>query len=149
MLTQKERSLLEDEKKHEELCVKKYTQYASEAEDPALQTVFSNILKHEQQHLDTINSMLKGEVPSPSSGQNSNSQSASNNAPTSQTGFSQRDCDMCQDALATEKFISSTYNTAIFEFTNTNSRQMLNHIQKEEQEHGEQIYNYMEQKGYY
>ena len=45
--------------------------------------------------------------------------------------------------LATEKFVSSAYDTAIFECTNSNIRQILNHIQKEEQQHGEQIFNYM------
>ena len=56
---------------------------------------------------------------------------------------------LCQDSLSTEKYVSSTYNTAIFEFRDTNARQVLNHIQKEEQEHGEQIYNYMNQHGMY
>lgn len=56
---------------------------------------------------------------------------------------------LCQDALSTEKYVSSTYNTSIFEFRDTNIRQVLNHIQKEEQEHGEQIYNYMNKHGMY
>ncbi|HBM76400.1 MAG TPA: spore coat protein, partial [Clostridiaceae bacterium] len=34
-------------------------------------------------------------------------------------------------------------------FRDPNMRQALNHIQKEEQEHGEAIYNYMESKGMY
>ncbi|WP_331470563.1 spore coat protein [Paraclostridium sordellii] len=45
--------------------------------------------------------------------------------------------------------ISSTYNTAIFEFKNKEIRQVLNHIQKEEQEHGEKNYNYMNQHNMY
>ena len=52
---------------------------------------------------------------------------------------------LCQDSLSGEKYVSSTYDAAIFEFRDTNARQILNHIQKEEQEHGEKIYNYMEQ----
>lgn len=56
---------------------------------------------------------------------------------------------LCQDSLSTEKHVSSTYNTAIFEFRDKNIRNVLNHIQKEEQEHGEQIYNYMHQHGMY
>ena len=40
---------------------------------------------------------------------------------------------LCQDALSTEKYVSSTYNTSIFEFRDKNIRQVLNHIQKEEQ----------------
>ena len=56
---------------------------------------------------------------------------------------------LCQDSLSTEKYVSSTYDTTIFEFRDTNARQVLNHIQKEEQEHGEKIYNYMSQHGMY
>jgi demethoxyubiquinone hydroxylase (CLK1/Coq7/Cat5 family) len=60
-----------------------------------------------------------------------------------------KDAMLCHDALATEKYASALYNTGIFEFKDTNIRQTLNHIQKEEQEHGEQIYNYMAGHGYY
>ncbi|ARE89310.1 Coat F domain protein [Clostridium formicaceticum] len=49
----------------------------------------------------------------------------------------------------TEKYVSATYNTAIFEFTNTNVRQILDHIQKEKQQHGEDIFNYMQSHGMY
>ncbi len=47
------------------------------------------------------------------------------------------------------KYVSSTYDTAIFEFRDPNIRNVLNHIQKEEQQHGEVIYKYMESKGMY
>lgn len=33
-LTQKERLLLEDQKKHEEVCIQKYTNYAGQARIP-------------------------------------------------------------------------------------------------------------------
>jgi spore coat protein CotF len=59
------------------------------------------------------------------------------------------DKNLCSDMLATEKFVSSAYDTAIFECTNSNIRQILNHIQKEEQQHGEQIFNYMQSHGMY
>jgi hypothetical protein len=35
------------------------------------------------------------------------------------------------------------YDTCIFEFADANVRSLLNHIQKEEQEHGKMIYDYM------
>lgn len=63
--------------------------------------------------------------------------------------YNEHDKMLCNDSLSTEKFISSTYNTAIFEFRDKNVRQVLNHIQKEEQEHGEKIYNYMASHGMY
>ncbi|MDI9468160.1 MAG: spore coat protein, partial [Bacillota bacterium] len=53
------------------------------------------------------------------------------------------------DMLMTEKYVSSAYDTAIFEFTDSNVRQVLNHIQKEEQQHGEGLFNYMQSHGMY
>ncbi len=59
------------------------------------------------------------------------------------------DKQICEDLLTTEKAVAGLYNTATFEFTNPQLRQVLAHIQKEEQEHGYQLYNYMAQKGWY
>ena len=59
------------------------------------------------------------------------------------------DASICSDLLMTEKYISGAYDTAIFECTDTKLRDTLNHIQKEEQQHGEGIFNYMESKGMY
>lgn len=64
-------------------------------------------------------------------------------------GGSQNDAVLCSDMLMTEKYVSSTYDTAIFEQTDSNVRQVLNHIQKEEQGHGEGIFKYMQSKGMY
>ena len=61
----------------------------------------------------------------------------------------QTDAALCNDMLMTEKYISGTYDTTIFEFVDTNARQVLNHIQKEEQQHGEGIFNYMKNHGMY
>ena len=41
------------------------------------------------------------------------------------------------------KYVSATYNTSVFEFAQPKLRNVLNHIQKEEQEHGLKIYQYM------
>ena len=35
------------------------------------------------------------------------------------------------------------YDTCVFEFTDPQARKMLNHIQAEEQQHGEKMYTYM------
>lgn len=155
-LTQKETMLLKDEKSHEDLCVKKYTKYSNEAEDPALKQLFTSILAHEQQHVTTLTNILNGQIPNMNQqsqqGQQNQAQQQQHQQPNMQNSnasFSQKDSDLCQDALSTEKYVSSTYNTTIFECKDTNLRQTLNHIQKEEQEHGEQLFNYMNQKGYY
>lgn len=152
-LTQKERLLLEDQKAHEELCIMKYTSYAEQAKDAQLKQLFSTYAGHEQQHLNTINQILAGQQPAIGSGQQ---QQQGQPAPGGSealrkplTADAQNDAALCQDLLSTEKYISATYNTAIFEMTDSNIRQTLNHIQKEEQQHGEGIFNYMQSKGYY
>lgn len=158
-LTTKERLLLEDEKSHETLCISKYNDYANKANCQELKNLFSSLAQKEQQHLDSINQILNGVVPNVNSGsQNSqnqqmsqsNTQSIPNIGNNMSSGtYDKSDKYLCQDALSTEKYVSATYNTAIFEFKDKNIRQVLNHIQKEEQEHGEQIYNYMNQHNMY
>lgn len=153
-LTQKERYLLEDQKSHEELCIKKYSNYTNQAQDPQLKQLFTELGNQEQQHLNTVNQILNGQVPNVNQGQQNQQQQqgmqTQANQSMGQSGMNnQNDADLCNDVLTTEKYVSSTYNTAIFEFRDTNIRQALNHIQKEEQEHGEKIFNYMQSHGMY
>lgn len=154
-LTQKERMLLEDQKKHEETCVQKYQSYASQAQDPQLKQLFNTHASKEQQHLNSINQLLSGQVPAMTQqqGQNQQFQQAAmgqqmQNYMPGPIG-SRNDAALCNDLLMTEKYVSGAYDTAIFEFTNSNVRQVLNHIQKEEQQHGEGIFNYMQSHGMY
>lgn len=159
-LTEKEQMLLADQKKHEEICIQKYNNYASQANDPKLQQLFNALSSQEQQHLDSINQISGGQVPNMSSQQSQQSQLSQLSQQNSTQGQSQSssfqgamnnqsDAALCNDMLMTEKYVSGAYDTAIFEFTNANVRQALNHIQKEEQQHGEQIYNYMSSAGMY
>ncbi len=157
-LTQKEQLLLEDQKAHEELCILKYGSYAQQAKDAELKQLFSTYAGQEQQHLDTINQILAGQQPAMGSGQQQQQQQGQGRQAQPGPGAIEQpltaetqknDAALCQDMLSTEKYISATYNTAIFEMTDTNVRQTLNHIQKEEQQHGEGIFNYMQSKGYY
>lgn len=143
-LTQKETTLLKDLKKQEQLCIDKYTSHASCAKDPQLKNLFSQIAQIEQQHLTTICDIENGNVPSTNSG------SGSQSAPTFTATYNQtetpdkkNDCYLCNDVLTTEKHVSGLYDTCIFEFTDENLRNVLNHIQKEEQQHGKYIYDYM------
>ena len=179
-LTQKERMLLEDQKKHEQVCIDKYNSYASQAQDKELKQLFHNYAQQEQQHLDSINQMLNGQIPNMNQqgqqgfsmqincpqiqqtqqtqqtqqkqqmAQNQQSNKVSSLNITIQCGNAKQiDERLCNDILMTEKYVSGAYDTAIFEFNDTNMRQTLNHIQKEEQEHGEGIFNYMKSKGMY
>lgn len=153
-LTQKETSFLKDLKGQEQICVDKYNKYASDAGDAQLKDLFTQIGQTEQQHLNTINQIMSGATPAMQAGGNQQSQQKQMNfTPVYNAGTQnqdmQKDSYLCTDALSTEKHVSSVYNTAVFEFKDTNIRNALNHIQKEEQQHGEQIYNYMAQNGMY
>lgn len=155
-LTQKERMLLEDQKKHEQICIEKYTNYANQAQCPQLKQLFNNLSQLEKTHLDTINQLLSGNIPQMNQQQNQGTtQDTGNQNTTGKTSNTQqftgttKEADMCTDMLMTEKYVSGAYNTAIFEFTNPQVRDVLNHIQKEEQKHGEAIFKYMESKGMY
>ena len=153
-LTQKEKMLLQDQKSHEEMCIKKYTSYANLAQDEELKQIFLSNASQEQNHLNSINQILNGQVPSVGGQQNQQSQqnmkSSNQNQNSTYSGMkSQSDADLCQDLLATEKYVSGTYDTAVFEFRDANIRKVLNHIQSEEQKHGEAIFNYMQKNGMY
>lgn len=153
-LSQKENQLLQDQKSHEKICIQKYQKYAQQASDPKLKQLFESYAEQEQQHLNTIDSILNGQVPSMNQSQNSQSTQSGQNSTqaqstTSQSGASQADATLCTDMLMTEKYVSSAYDTAIFEFTDSNVRQALNHIQKEEQGHGEGIFNYLSSQNMY
>ena len=155
-LSQKEKMLLMDQKTHEETCIDKYTKYANQAQDPQLKQLFNSYAAQEQEHLNTINQILNAQVPSvggqqqgQQQGQQMGSGTQAQNLSAVPGNYNQEDAKLCKDLLMTEKFVSGAYNTAIFEFRDTNVRQVLNHIQKEEQQHGEGIFNYMQSKGMY
>jgi rubrerythrin len=156
-LTQKEASLLGDLKEQEQICIEKYTKYSSDASDMQLKTLFSRLGRQEEQHLRTLEQIMNGSVPmmqsAGSSGQQQSQQPQQQITPSytyyESNQNKQQDSYLCTDALSTEKHVSSVYNTGIFEFKDPAIREALNHIQKEEQQHGEQIYNYMEINGMY
>lgn len=153
ILNQKERMMLQDQQHHEQLCIQKYTKYSQEAQDPQLKQLFQTHASHEQHHYDTINQILSGQVPNLNQQQGQQNQSSqvysTGTIQNQNTGFNQNDASLANDMLTTEKYISGTYDTTIFEIRDTNIRQVLNHIQKEEQQHGEDLYNYMQSHGMY
>lgn len=142
-LTQKETTLLKDLKASEELCIEKYGTYAERAEDPELKTLFETIRTAELQHLSTIESLMQGTVPMMGGGNQQQNQQPSACCGGCNKTASRNDEFLCHDALDTEKHVSSLYDTCIFEFNDAGARDALNHIQKEEQEHGKKLYDYM------
>ncbi len=149
-LTQKETDLLKDLKGQEKLCVEKYTKYASVALDPQLKELFTSIANVEQQHLNTVCSIENGNMPCAQSGGGQGVKTTfTQNYGLGDTPDKQADCYLCSDLLADEKHVSNLYNTCIFEFKDATLRDTLNHIQKEEQQHGKAIYDYMSANNMY
>jgi rubrerythrin len=152
-LSKKESLLLKDQKEHEDMCIKKYNKYANQTKDANLKNLFTDLAKEEQQHLNTLNQIESGQAPNLSAaGSQQQSSGAQQNQAASMpqgSNATAADAEMCTDMLSTEKYVSDTYDTAIFEFRDHATRDALNHIQKEEQQHGEKIYNYMASNGMY
>ena len=143
-LTQKETTLLQDLKSQEQLCIEKYNKYSGLAHDPELKNLFSNLAQNEQKHLDTVNQILNGtevkmpnQSPSAVEAKLECKMSCCNEVEKKNDGY------LCKDALSMEKHVSGVYNISVFEFTSPTLRDTLAHIQKEEQNHGEQLYNYL------
>ena len=147
--TQKETTLLNDMKGQEELCTQKYRKYADLARSTELKALFDAMAQVEQNHLTTITSMINGNVTAPPK-----TLENSNNAHCVKYSYTtdkdrQDDAFLCKDMLVMEKHASALYDTCVFEFKDPTARQMLNHIQSEEQQHGEQLYAYMSCNGMY
>ena len=148
-LTQKETDLLKDMKGQEELCIQKYNKYADLAKSQELKNLFTSMAKVEENHLQTVTAMMNGNTPTmPNTIENSNNNNCTMANYTSDAD-KQSDAFLCRDMLATEKHASALYDTAIFEFKDPAARKTLNHIQAEEQQHGEQLYAFMSCNGMY
>ena len=130
--------LLKDLQAYEKTSVTKYGDYAARACDGELKNLFGSLKETQRNHLNTLNGML-GEGGGCDSGACPVECSAPNSAPCD----SQVDSFLCQDALRSEKYASSLYDTCLFEFTDQASRDTLHHIQSEEQQNGKQLYDYM------
>ena len=144
ILSEKERTTIEDLQTQEKACVDKYRFYEQSAHDEELKNLFHRIGDEEQEHFDSLGMVLKGDVPNVSAARSgmegytpSESYAAGNNSEEKK-----HDQFLCTDCIATEKLVSSTYNDDVFRFSASNIRRLLNHIQTEEQNHAEMIYKY-------
>jgi len=148
-LTPKETAFLKDLIKEEQLCVARFGQHAENACDPCLKTLFTDIMSEEQEHLDTLNDMAAGGCPQIGYEQVKRTPPPPSTPSKVSASDKKRDAYLCHDALSAEKFTSGAYDTAVYEFCNSDLRRALNHIQTEEQRHGEMIYNYMKTNNMY
>jgi len=174
-LTQKEQQLLSDQLNHEKVCIEKYNNYAQQVKDPQLRQMFGQYASEEQNHYDTVSQLLSGQQANTGMGMSTSAGPGGQQGQPQRQRRGERqswegaalqevgllgdmggagmtnleDATILGDMLMTEKFVSGAYDTAIFESANSDVRQALQHIQKEEQQHGEGIFNYMSQHGMY
>lgn len=143
-LNEKERTTIMDLQTQEQCCINKYTKYQQDAKDPVLKDLFGTLKDNEQKHYDSLSQVLNGTVPEC----DCNDTEGRNYNPTAtyMGMMSNPDMDadnfLATDCIATEKMVSSEYNSDVFNFSDSGIRKLLADIQVEEQNHAEMLYKY-------
>ena len=148
-LKEKEIRAIEDLCTQEQCCIEKYTKYSNEAKDPVLKDLCKQIASKEREHLQSLNQVLQGKTPQCDCNDNSGAQyqpTATYN-PMTETEDKKSDNFLVTDLIATEKLVSSEYNTNVFIFADAAIRKLLADIQIEEQNHAEMLYKYKTANG--
>ena len=131
VLTEKEMATIEDLHTQELSCVEKYKRYGQEAKDPVLRDLFADLEKKEQKHVESLEQVMKGSVPS-----------CNVNDSMTNPEDKKNDNFLATDSIGSEKMVSGTYNTDVFAFGDSDVRKLLADIQVEEQNHAEMLYKY-------
>ena len=147
-LSQKESSLLEEMKEQEKLCIEKYSKHARCAHDGQLKNLFTQLASAEGQHLSYFDQIGEGTIPQVATAGGS-IPSSFTACYTAETPEKHDDCYLCTDLLSSEKHASALYDTCVFEFRDDGIRNVINAIQKQEQNHGKTLYDYMSVNGMY
>lgn len=160
-LTNKERFLLEGEKYQQQLAIDKYNNFALQAADPILKTIFSNLSEIEENHLNMVNEMLQGRIPQINT-QNlhpyyTNTSSLSNEylnignmtITSMDNSFDDGDKIICFDALTTEELLHSTYSASSLEFEESEYKSILSKIIDDKKNSLQYLNDYMTKKGMY
>lgn len=144
LLTEKERTTIEDLRTQEKSCIMKYDRYSKETNDPVLGNLFKQLKESEEKHFDTLGKVLNGENVCC----NCNCNNGSEYSPKAtydkneQTKEKQSDCFLVTDCIGTEKLVSGEYNSDVFVFGDSQVRKVLADIQVEEQNHAEMLWKY-------
>ncbi len=147
--TKKEQNFLKDLQSEEKLCVEKYQRAAEDACDPTLTSLFNEIEKAERHHYDVVTEMISGTVPVQKPKEPSRKKDPHAMKSTASRSEKQRDAYLLSDLLGTEKYIAGVYNTSVFEFSDPAARNALAEIQRQEQEHGKSLSEYMQANNMY
>ena len=173
-LTSKEKSLISDTLTAEEICNQKYKYYAANANDQEVRDLFSDLVQQEDQHVQMLNDALNGNFDVEAAQQRSSSfrQKSTAGSSKSDVKMTNKKADMeiaktsmsaknttdveglddrqrLQDALMTVKHLSGNYDISILEAANNEVFQTLEQIQHDKHFHKQEIFNLMNQKGWY
>lgn len=149
VLKEKEKTAIKDLQTQEKCCIEKYDKYSNTAKDPVLKKLFQTLRGKEQQHFQTLGKVLEGEIPEC----DCNDSDGANYEPTAtysmddQSEDKKSDCFLATDCIASEKLVSSEYNSDVFIFENSKLRKLLADIQVEEQNHAEMLWKYKTANG--
>ena len=144
LLSEKERTVIEDLQTQEKSCIEKYGWYAGQARDPELKNLFQMLQEKERTHLTSLENVLQGHVPSCNCNDHDGCCYTPKATYTGMTASDDKlqDAFLATDCIATEKLVSSEYNTEVFAFGSSDIRKLLADIQIEEQNHAEMLYKY-------
>lgn len=144
ILTEKESTTIQDLQTQEQACIDKYSRYSKEAHDEVLKDLFSDIVKAEQKHYDSLGSVLTGKVPQCDCNDKAGREyePKATYDPMTNSDEKKEDDYLATDCIGTEKLVSSEYNSDVFNFSNSDVRKLLADIQIEEQNHAEMLYKY-------
>ena len=126
ILKEKERTTIEDLQTQEKSCIEKYGRYAQQAKDPELKNLFQTLQQKEREHYDSLDCVLRGEVPQC----NCNDSDGRDYQPKA-----------TYTAMSSPE-VSGEYNSEVFAFGDSGVRKLLADIQVEEQNHAEMLYKY-------
>ena len=107
ILKEKERTTIQDLQTQEKSCIEKYGRYAQQAKDPELKNLFQTLQQKEREHYDSLDRVLRGEVPQC----NCNDSDGRDYQPkATYTAMSspedkQQDAFLATDCIATEKLV--------------------------------------------
>ena len=148
-LNQKEESLIKDLQDQEKLCIQKYTRYVEQAHDQELKNLFDTLRENEINHYEALVQLQDDETSKPNIKHIDAAHYCPKSTYTSSSNSREKEDDayLCTDSISTEKFISTSYNNDLFQFSSTAVRDTLNQIQTDEQNHAEMIYKYKTANG--
>lgn len=149
VLKEKEKTAIKDLQTQEKCCIEKYDKYSNTAKDPVLKKLFQTLRGKEQQHFQTLGKVLEGEIPECdcNDSDGANYEPAATYSMDDQSEDKKSDCFLATDCIASEKLVSSEYNSDVFIFENSKLRKLLADIQVEEQNHAEMLWKYKTANG--